>query len=147
MSLSKKFDSKVFQLECGEHDLNIYSVKIGEKGKSVVYIERKEDLDALIQSYKDSCGLDAMVTLLKRGQISADALADDGKHSGDGTIPTELGPASEYVKNLNKNADILIDALGLTAEDLAANDLNERVRAAIVRIAEEKQGGSVNAEQ
>lgn len=130
----KKFDTKKFAVKADEKDLNVYSLKIGNKGNAKVYVERKEDLDALIQSYKDSCGLDAMIQLLKRGQISATALADDGQHSGDGTIPTELGPAMLYANDQVIAGDALLKALGLSASDLDSPDFEAKVKAAITSL-------------
>lgn len=127
----KKFDSKKFAVKCDEKDLNIYSLKLTKKGQAAVYVERKEDLDALIQSYKDSCGLESMIQLLKRGQISATALADDGQHSGDGTIPTELGPAMQYVNEKVVSGDALLKALGLSVDDVDSPDFEAKVKAAI----------------
>lgn len=130
----KKFDSKKFAVKCDEKDLNVYSLKLGEKGAAKVYVERKEDLDAIIQTYKDQCGLEAMITLLKRGQISATALADDGQHSGDGTVPTELGEAFLFAQEKKVSGDALLKALGLSSVDVDSPDFEDKVKQAIIAI-------------
>lgn len=133
--LTAKSNAKKFAVKAEEKDLNVYGLKVGKNGNAIVYVERKEDLDALVQSYKESCGLDAMLKLLNRGMITAQSLADDGQHSGDGTIPTELGPASLVVGEKVAESEALMKALGLTAEDLNSDDLTGKVREAIQKIA------------
>lgn len=41
------------------------------------------DLEELVQTYRDQCGMDAALRLLKTGQATQADFADDGNHSGE----------------------------------------------------------------
>lgn len=86
------------------------------------------DLEALIQTYKDQCGMELAQKLIKTGQAQPDDFKDDGKHSGE--VPPELETAqgranaalaaTSHVEALAKGLDLPKGAAKLTDEQLSA---------------------------
>lgn len=62
-----------------------------ETGSTTPDESNKVDLVALIQTYKDQCGMELAKKLLKNGQADAADFADDGKHSFE--LPEDLDTA------------------------------------------------------
>lgn len=90
----------------------------------------KIDLVALIQTYKDQCGMELAKRLIKQG-VDPAVFADDGKHSGDVTDPTLQSPqaiANAALANAEAVAQIK-KALGLPDN---ANALSEEQLSTLV---------------
>jgi len=81
------------------------------------------DLDALIQTYKDQCGMELAKRLIRIGQATPDDFRDTGKGNYDGTnIPinaTDRANAAVLAKN---NADAMASELGVT-QDMTEDQL------------------------
>lgn len=83
------------------------------------------DLDKLIQTYKDQCGMELARKLIKQGIATDGDFADDGKHSGNvpAYLETAQGRANAAVLAKNQ-ADALAATLGvsstMTEEQLTA---------------------------
>lgn len=86
------------------------------------------DLEALIQTYKDQCGMELAQKLIKTGQAQPEDFKDDGKRSGE--VPTELETAqgranaalaaTAHAEALAKGLDLPKDAAKLTDDQLTA---------------------------
>jgi len=82
------------------------------------------DLVDLIQTYKDQCGVEMAQKLIKTGQALPEDFADDGKHSGDSTLPQFQSPqalANAAVQSQAATKQIL-DALGLNESAIKLSD-------------------------
>lgn len=83
------------------------------------------NLDELIQTYKDQCGMELAKKMLANGLATQADFADDGKHSGNvpSNLETAQGRANAAVK-AGATTDALAKALGvnasMTEEQLAA---------------------------
>lgn len=87
----------------------------------------KVDLVALIQTYKDQCGMELAKRLIKQG-VDPAVFADDGKHSGDVTDPTLQSPQAianaalgnaEAVAQIKKALGLPDNANALSEEQLS----------------------------
>lgn len=57
-----------------------------ETHRTIVSVAEKVDLTKLIQSYKDECGVEAALRLIKLGRASPEDFCDDGQHGVDATV-------------------------------------------------------------
>lgn len=94
----------------------------------------KIDLVELAESYKDQCGLEFMLRQMKLGVVTPESLADDGKHSGDATYPTDINDAYRALLEENDKKARLAAALGLKVDELT----EEKITAAIAEINQKK---------
>ena len=110
-------------------DLNKYSIKPSkDKLRAVVYVKEKENIYKTIQSYKDQCGFEYMNNLLKRGLISGNALADDGKHSGSSVgMPQDSAEVFDFANEKIATGQQIVAQLNLTKADVESGNLNEIV--------------------
>lgn len=60
-------------------------VKVNEDGTISPDESDLVNLDEVSQTYRDQCGMEMAKRLIKLGQIDPQSLADDGKHSYDGS--------------------------------------------------------------
>lgn len=92
-------------------------VKVNEDGTVEPDESNLVNLDELIQTYKDQCGMNMALRLIKLGQLDPASLADDGKHGGDmskmPTTPQEIANAAIMAK---LNVDAIRAELGLPAD-------------------------------
>lgn len=77
--VSRSFDAT----QANEPYMAKLKVQVNEDGTVVPDESDLVNLDELIQTYKDQCGMDMAVRMMKLGQIDPASLADDGKHSAD----------------------------------------------------------------
>lgn len=84
-----------------------------------------EDLTELINSYKASCGMEYVQRLLRTGQLNPADLADDGKHSGDGTLSTQINVAFQEAQTAKAKGTAIADSLGLgDVSKMSTEELN-----------------------
>lgn len=89
-------------------------VKVQEDGKVVPDESNLVDLDSLIQTYKDQCGMEAAKRMIKLGQASPEDFADDGKGSYDGTnIPETAQGRANAAVIAQKQADAVKAKYGI----------------------------------
>lgn len=91
----------------------------------------KISLVKLIQTYKDQCGMEFVQKQLRLGLLKPEDLADDGKHSGDGTLPIDVNDAYRAALNAGKEKQELAKALGI---DLPENVTPDQIKAALEKI-------------
>lgn len=78
--------SRVFQpVKCNDPFMANLKVKVNGDGTVSPDESDLVNLDEMIQTYRDQCGMEMAIRLIKLGQIDPQSLADDGKHSYDGT--------------------------------------------------------------
>lgn len=89
-------------------------VKVNEDGSVVPDESNLVNLDELIQTYKDQCGMELALRLIKLGQIDPQSLADDGNHGFDArTVPdTPQGIANAAIVS-KLNVDAIRKELGI----------------------------------
>lgn len=94
-----------------------YSLEVDEKThRTTPIVVEKVDICKLVQSYKDECGLEAAMRLIKLGRASPEDFCDDGKHGFDITqVPTFAGDALKQLEPGIKQADTLKKLLGIPA--------------------------------
>lgn len=129
-----KYDpSKRTKMKCDD----IYLIKLGvkvdqETMRTVPDESDKVNLVQLIQSYKDSVGVDAILRGIESGQIDPASIADDGSMSGDiADLPDNLNDA--YQRNLAKDAAIqeIAAGLGIDPSTINADNYSQVVTEAI----------------
>lgn len=89
--------------------------------------DEKIDLVPLIQSYKDQCGMEYVQKLLRTGYATPDKFADDGKHGGDATLPTDINDASRLARKAASGESKLAKALGIDLEKATEEDIAKRI--------------------
>lgn len=103
------------------------------------------DLEELIQSYKDQCGMEAALKAIKTGMKTIDDFKDDGKHSGE--VPRELetaqGRANAALDAQAKTA-ALADKLGVP---LNAKLTEDQLTAIISKTINEKYPDMIKKEE
>lgn len=99
-------------------------------GSTKVNEDDKLDLYKLIQSYKGQCGVEYIRQLIAKGMLNPAAVADDGQHGGDASIPTD--PNDLYRASLSgkSSLSVLARELGITLDE---NTTDEQIAQAIVR--------------
>lgn len=76
-------------IDCSDHFMADLKVKVNEDHTVSPDESNLVDLDAMTQTYKDQCGMEAAKRLLKLGQAQPSDFADDGKGNYDGSIIPE----------------------------------------------------------
>lgn len=95
-------------VKCDEKMMVNLGVKVQEDGTVVPDESNLVDLDAMIQTYKDQCGMELAKRLIKLGQAAPEDFADDGKGSfDDSAIP----PTSQARANAAVAAKAQLDAI------------------------------------
>lgn len=97
-------------------------------GKAIPDESDKKDLVALIQTYKDQCGVEAMKRLIKTGQAQPEDFSDDGKSGMDTTIVPDTAQgranlaaaAAQQTDQIKQNLNLPDDANNMTDEQLTA---------------------------
>lgn len=103
-------------------------------GKATPDESDKKDLVALIQTYKDQCGVEAMKRLIKTGQAQPEDFADDGKSGMDTTLvpDTAQGRANLAAAAAQQTDQIKADLnLPDNAADLTEDQLNAIIKSYI----------------
>lgn len=80
-------------IDCSAHFMVNLKVKVNEDHTVSPDESDLVDLDAMTQTYKDQCGMEAAKRLLKLGQAQPSDFADDGKGSYDASIIPETAQA------------------------------------------------------
>lgn len=112
-------------------------------GATIPDESNKINLDELIQTYKDQCGMEMAQKMLRQGLAQKGDFADDGKHSAD--IPAELDTAQSRANLAVKckgQADALAEALGVNA-----TMSEEQLTAIIAKTIQEKYPGLIKKEE
>lgn len=147
-----KYDpSKRTRMKCDD----VYLIKLGvkvdkETMRTVPDESDKVNLVELIQSYKDSVGIDAILRGIQSGQIDPAMIADNGKMSGDiADLPDNLNEA--YQRNLAKDAAIqeIAAGLGIDPSTINAENYSQVVTDAIaarIKAAQEQTSGAKQEE-
>lgn len=101
-------------IDCSKKEMVQLKVIVDEDGQPWPDESDTVDLDALIQTYKDQCGMEGAKRLLKQGLISAEDLADDGKGSYDGSqIPESAQDRANAAVAANKQLDAVKAKYGI----------------------------------
>lgn len=88
------------------------------------------DLVAMIQTYKDQCGMEGALRMLKTGQVTAEALADDGKHGIDATkLPANAQEVANALLRSTEFKDQFAEKFGIPkgAENLTDDQLSNLI--------------------
>lgn len=127
--LSQKLDEK--PIDCSVKEMVQLKVSVDEAGQPWPDESDKVDLDALIQTYKDQCGMEGAKRLLKQGVISPEDLADDGKGSYDGTVIPETAQARANAAVAAKGSlDAIKEAYGIPLDvELTQDQYDSLVKA------------------
>lgn len=126
-----------------------YGLKLEkETGTTKPIIAEEIDTDQLIQSYKDTCGLEAAQKMIRSGLASPEQFADDGKHSGDLTgVPDYAGDLVRQVQQSNAAAAQVKSALGIENLDGDIEKIvTEAVNKKIAEIQAQSQEGDKKGE-
>lgn len=95
----------------------------------------KIDLYALIQTYKDQCGMIAMQRSLQLGQALPEDFADDGKH---GVDATELPGSSQELENLRilagNNVDAIKSKFGIPSGEFSDEQLTKIIQDKVAEV-------------
>lgn len=87
------------------------------------------NLDEVSQTYRDQCGMEMAKRLIKLGQIDPQSLADDGKHSYDGTkVPEGRQAIDNAAIASGKQVDAAKAALGIPDGELTQDQLDAIVK-------------------
>lgn len=93
--------SKLYKKEIAQFGLELDQVT----GSTVVVSKDPLDLDALIQSYKDQCGMEMAQLMIKRGLASPDDFAAaPGDYGDTSTLPDNLNDAYQAAQVAQKKA-------------------------------------------
>lgn len=109
------------------------------------------DLVELIQTYKDQCGVEAAIRLIKNGQATAEQFMDDGKHSADVTktpataqeIANALLQSEQFKNEFAEKFGIPQNAEKLTDEQLG-NLISSKVEEVLGRYIKKQQEATNN---
>lgn len=96
-------------------------------GNTKPVITGQIDMVEVVQSYKDSCGIEAVKRDLACGRVTPEDLADDGKHGGDFTNPTMLSEMTSIVRQAiadSKAADEEAAKKGLDVKAIKVDGLD-----------------------
>lgn len=117
-------------IDCSDHILKQYEVKLDkETGETNIVISGEIDLNEVIQSYKDECGMEMALKMIKTGQVAPDAFADDGTSSIDCcALPRTLNEAKAAAETAEGAA--IAKTLGITS-DMTEEQITEAVSKAI----------------
>lgn len=82
------------------------------------------DLVELTQTYKDQCGMELAKRLLKNGMATPEQFQDDGKHSGDATLPglESAQAAANAAIAAEKNVEAMLQQLGMDKNVLTLSE-------------------------
>lgn len=80
-------------IDCSAHFMVNLKVKVNEDHTVSPDESDLVDLDAMTQTYKDQCGMEAAKRLLKLGQAQPSDFADDGKGNYDASVIPETPQA------------------------------------------------------
>lgn len=91
---------EVLPTDCSKKELAQFGLELDKETGSTVVVEKDPiDLDELIQSYKDQCGMEQAQMLIARGLASADDFAaQPGDYGDTSTLPDNINDA--YQANL-----------------------------------------------
>ena len=99
--------------KCDEKYLPQYDLKLNkDKGVFEVQAVDPVDIDEIIQSNKDNCGLNLALLNISRG-VPQEKYCDDGKHGGDYSGTTNINVAYQEMLNNKAVAEKLAKELGI----------------------------------
>lgn len=83
-----------------------FGLELDQKTGSTIIVQKDPlDLDALIQSYKDQCGMELAQLMIKRGMASPDDFAaKPGDYGDTSTLPDNLNDAFQAAQAAQKAA-------------------------------------------
>lgn len=121
------------KMDCTKHLMPKVSLKVDKEALKTVPVEDDfVDLDELILSYKDSCGMAAIQKLLAKGLASPGDFADDGLHGVDLTgVADNLNDAYQKQQLLGEKLAEIEAQLGLDSGTLTADNYSDQIKAAI----------------
>lgn len=116
-------DKKILKKDLGF--IREYGLEVDkETHRTKPVVKNKVDIDKLVQSYKEQCGIEYMLRMVQQGRVDLNDICDDGKHGVDATvIPTFAGDALRMLKPGIKEGEKLKDTLGIP-KDLKLNEAN-----------------------
>lgn len=119
--------------KCDEKMMVDLKVKKTEEGNIIPDESNLIDLDALIQTYKDQCGMEAAKRLLKTGQAQPEDFADDGKSGFDCTvIPESAQERANAAVAAKAQADAVKEKFGIpTDQDLTQEQFENLIKSYI----------------
>lgn len=116
--------------DCSDKYMINLKVKVNEDHSVSPDESDKVDLDALIQTYKDQCGMEMAQRLIKLGQAQPGDFADDGQHSVDCTkLPQSTQEAANMAVAAGKQTEALRKKFGLPNADLDGDQLEAMLNA------------------
>lgn len=124
---------KIKPIKCDVKEMVQLKVSVGEDGKAYPDEGDVVDLDALIQTYKDQCGMEGAKRMLKQGLITPEELADDGKSSYDGSvIPETAQDRANAAVAAQKNLDSVKAMFGIEpGQDLTDEQVDALIKSYI----------------
>lgn len=101
-----------------------------ETGSTTVDESDSIDLDSMIQTYKDQCGVEYVMKLIKMGMANPDKFMDDGKHGGDASAPTDINDALALANAGNSVAQQIAKSLGMSIDETTTDQqIADRIKA------------------
>lgn len=143
---------KVDPVDCSQKLLPQFGLELDkETGCTYSVVKDSIDLDALIQTYKDSCGMEAAQLLLKRGLASPeDFAAKPGDYGDTSDLPDNINDAYQQSLAAGKfAAENGLDLSQFKTEKDITDFVNKKVQEALAaqkaQAATNVQGGKENA--
>lgn len=127
-------DAKVVKgVDLSDSRVDEYGLELDkETGSTHPVVTGQVDIDEVVQSYKDQCGMVMAMRLIQSGQVDPMAFADDGQHGADCSFPTDLNTSAMLANMSDEEAQALAAKLGI--ENYKADDINALVDARIKEI-------------
>ena len=116
-------------------------------GNTTPVIVGQIDMYESIQSFKDSCGIEAVKRDIACGRVTPEQVADDGKHGGDFTNPTMLSEMTSIVRQAIADSKAADDEAAKKGLDVKANkvdglDLDAYIKQQVEARLSNKEGDS-----
>lgn len=119
--------------KCDERMMVDLKVKKDEDGNVIPDESNLVDLDALIQTYKDQCGMELAKKMLKLGQATPEDFVDDGKGNYDSSaIPETPQARANAAVAAKAQADAVKQKFGIpTDQDLTQEQFENLIKSYI----------------
>lgn len=100
-----------------------------ETGSTVPDESERVELQPLIESYKDQCGMEYVQKLIRTGYATPDKFADDGKHGGDASGPTDVNDAWRLAQAGQSQIRKTAETLGMKIDENTSDmEIAERLK-------------------
>lgn len=135
-------------VDASEHLIPEWGLELDKTtGYAKPVITGQFDMYESIQSFKDSCGIEAVKRDIACGRVTPEDIADDGKHGGDFTNPTMISEMTSIVRQAiadSKAADEEAAKKGLDVKAIKVDglDLDAYIKQQVEARLPQKEGDS-----